>query len=55
MDNKIIESKIEAGIYPKWMTEHILNYAKKIIAKPIKEVEKINPYSISSVKQRLKK
>lgn len=32
-----------------------ISYTEKQINKPIQEVEKINPYSISSVKQRLKK
>jgi hypothetical protein len=30
-------------------------YSERQINKPIQEVEKINPYSISSVKQKLKK
>lgn len=32
-----------------------ISYTERQINKPIKEVEKINPYSISSVKQKLKK
>lgn len=45
MDNK--------ANYPEWITEHILNYAKKMIEKPIQYVDEINLNSIISVKQRL--